>query len=39
MSWWKSLLSWFVKSGAAEAAGKQIVKKVSKAKGTKESAK
>lgn len=32
MAWWKSLLSWFVKSGAAEAAGKAIVTKVTKKK-------
>jgi hypothetical protein len=27
MSWWKSLLKWFVESGAAETVGKAVIKK------------
>jgi hypothetical protein len=32
MSWWRTALSWFVKSGAAKAVGKAVVTKVTKKK-------
>ncbi len=37
MAWWKSLLTWFVKSGAAEALGKAAAKKIAKNDPPKES--